>query len=270
MLAIENLSVEYYRRGQVIAAVQDFSLAIQPGETVGLVGESGSGKSTVALAILRLIRPQEGRIASGRILFQGENLLAVPDDRMREIRGKRVSMIFQDPFTSLNPVMRIRDQMEECVGAGLRARPQSKSNFGQTQGSAPTHLTDALECVQLDPARVLSSYPHQLSGGQRQRVMIAMALLNQPEFILADEPTTALDVLVQKEILELLFRLQKELKMGVMLITHNLGLVAQYTQRIAVMKEGRLVEEGSSAGVFKSATHPYTRDLIAALPRIDQ
>jgi ABC-type dipeptide/oligopeptide/nickel transport system ATPase component len=246
MLTIENLSVNYERRGQVIPAARNFSLSIKPGETVGLVGESGSGKSTVALAILRLIRPQEGRITNGRILFKGEDLLQLPEDRLRAIRGKRISMIFQDPFTSLNPVMRVREQMGEV-------------------SAASGDMKEALAHVQLDPVRVLDAYPHQLSGGQRQRVMIAMALLGRPDLILADEPTTALDVLVQKDILELLFRLQQEMGMGMLFITHNLGIVAQYAKRIAVMKEGSIVEEETPDRLFKAPKNPYTQELIRSV-----
>jgi ABC-type dipeptide/oligopeptide/nickel transport system ATPase component len=252
MLNIENLSVDYYRRGQVIPAVRDFSFTINPGETVGLVGESGSGKSTVALAILRLIRAQEGRITGGKIVFKGRDLLALPREEMRQVRGRDITMIFQDPFTSLNPVMTIRAQMQEA----LEAHPAS------------TILADALTRVQLDPDRTLRAYPHQLSGGQRQRVMIAIALLCRPSLVLADEPTTALDVLVQKEILELLFRLQKEMNMGVLLISHNLALIAQYTQRLAVMRQGRIVEEQPSRELFRHPKDAYTQELIRAIPTI--
>ncbi len=243
MLAIENLGVDYFRRGQTIHAVRDFSLTINAGETVGLVGESGSGKSTVALAILRLFRPQEGRITSGRILFQGQDLLALSEDRMREIRGKRISMIFQDPFTSLNPVMSIRSQLEEMSTQGLK---------------------EALERVQLDPERVLNAYPHQLSGGQRQRVMIAMALLGGPQLVLADEPTTALDVLVQKEVLHLLFQLQQEIGFGLLFITHNIPLVANRARRLAVMQNGRIVEEGLIKGFLEAPRTGYARELMDA------
>ncbi len=251
MLEIQNLTVEYYRRGRTLQAVQDFSMSIRPGETVGLVGESGSGKSTVALAILRLIREQEGRIVSGRILLDGEDLLALSEERLRQIRGKRISMIFQDPFTSLNPVMRVREQMRET---GI-------PDDGK--------LGEALEHVQLEPKRVLASYPHQLSGGQRQRVIIAMALLRRPMLLLADEPTTALDVLVQKDILELLFRLQKEMGMAMLFISHNLGLVASHTQRIVVMKDGRLVEEATPRDLFQHPKQPYTRELLNSLPALN-
>ena len=286
MLSIEHLSVEYYRRGQVIPAVRDFSLTINLGETVGLVGESGSGKSTVALAILRLIRPQEGRITAGKIVYQGDNLLTIPEERVREVRGRRISMIFQDPFTSLNPVMRIREQMEEVgrKGSGpllpwsLGLTPSSREAKGSDPKAAPTggqtlllhhsSLAEALERVQLDPVRVLDAYPHQLSGGQRQRVMIAMALLGNPQLILADEPTTALDMLVQKDILELLFDLQKKLHVGMLFISHNLALVACYTQRLAIMKEGGVVEIGTTLDILRHPTHPYTKELWAAIPRL--
>jgi len=246
MVTIEHLSVDYYRRGTIIHAVRDFSLSLRPGETVGLVGESGSGKSTVALAILRLIRRQEGAITAGRIEFHGNDLLSSSEEAIRAIRGKRISMIFQDPFTSLNPVMRIRDQMRE----------------------SGTGLADALSRVQLDPDRVLNAYPHQLSGGQRQRVSIATALLNKPEFLLADEPTTALDVLVQKEILLTLFKLQKEMNLGLLFISHHLALVAQYAQRIAVMKEGQLVELGSALDVMQKPQHAYTRQLVESMRKL--
>jgi peptide/nickel transport system ATP-binding protein len=250
MLSIENLSVEYYRRGKTIPAVQDVSLSLAPGETLGLVGESGSGKSTVALAILRLILPQDGRVTRGRILFNDKDILSLNEQELRGLRGKSISMIFQDPFTALNPVMTIKEQLQEILTAH------------QLEAS----LTEALEHVQLDAPRVLNAYPHQLSGGQRQRVLIAGAILTKPQILLADEPTTALDVLVQKDILELLFNLQKELGMSMLFISHNLGLVARYTQRIAVMKDGGIVEEGPSQKLFKSPEHAYTRELVAALP----
>jgi ABC-type dipeptide/oligopeptide/nickel transport system ATPase component len=259
MLNIEHLSVEYYRRGKTIPAVRDVSLTLAPGETLGLVGESGSGKSTLALAILRLIAPNEGRITCGKIIFGESNLLCLKDSAMRQIRGRDISMIFQDPFTALNPVMRVRDQMAEVLEAhGIR--PPVAADVG----SDP--LVNSLRQVQLDPERVLEAYPHLLSGGQRQRVLIAMSLLTRPKLLLADEPTTALDVLVQKDILDLLFRLQRELGMAMLFISHNLGLVANYTQRIAVMKEGRLVEEGETQTLFRQPRDSYTKELIEALP----
>lgn len=255
MLIVENLSVDYFRRGQIIHAVQNVSLSIGIGEAVGLVGESGSGKSTIALAILRLIGTHEGRITSGRIHLDGMDLLALSEPAMREIRGRRISMIFQDPFTSLNPVMKIREQMAEVFEA--HAMPRQ-----------PGDLDEALTRVQLEPGRMLDAYPHQLSGGQRQRIMIAIALLGRPELILADEPTTALDVLVQKDILTLLFGLQKKLSFGMLFISHNLGLVMTYTHRTAVIKAGVLVEEGPSHLLGRQPSNPYTRQLIEAIPRI--
>ncbi len=259
MLTIQNLSVEYYRGKQTVPAVCDVSLTVGDGEAVGLVGETGSGKSTVALAIMRLIRPSEGRISAGHILFGGQDLLALPDPLMRNLRGRRIAMIFQDPFTALNPVMRIREQMAEVLTAEPERDPEPQ-RMRYTPG-------EALSLVQLDPSRILDAYPHQLSGGQRQRVLIATAILRGPELLLADEPTTALDVLVQKEILDLLFRLQKELKAGMLFISHNLALVAQYTQRVAVMKAGAIVETGVAAELFRHAEHPYTQMLLAAVPR---
>ena len=253
MLNIENLSVEYYRRGQRVAAVDQVSLSIKEGEAVGLVGESGSGKSTIALAVLRLIGAHEGRVNDGRILLNGVDLLALSEEAMRAIRGRRISMIFQDPFTSLNPVMRIRAQMEEVFSA--HAMPRQSNDLEQ-----------ALAQVQLEPKRVLEAYPHQLSGGQRQRVMIATALLGHPELILADEPTTALDVLVQKEILDLLFKLQRDLHMSLLFISHNMGVIAQYTQKIAVMKTGRFVEQGTPNDLFLRPQNDYTKRLVAAIP----
>jgi ABC-type dipeptide/oligopeptide/nickel transport system ATPase component len=255
MLAIQHLSVEYFRRGTLVPALRDVSLTISAGETLGLVGESGSGKSTLALAVMRLIGPQEGRITAGQIEFKGQNLLALSNESMRKICGKQIAMIFQDPFTALNPVMRISEQMQEVL--------QAHAEAGTSQ-----RLEEALDRVQLDPRRILPAYPHQLSGGQRQRILIATALLGRPELVLADEPTTALDVLVQREILDLLFNLQKQLHIGMLFISHNLGLVAQYAQRIAVMQAGQIVEESASQGLFQHPQHPYTQSLLNAFRRL--
>jgi ABC-type dipeptide/oligopeptide/nickel transport system ATPase component len=264
MLSIQNLSVEYIRRRQKVLAVQNVSLSIGPGEAVGLVGESGSGKSTVALAVLRLIGAHEGRISAGRLMLDNVDLLTLSEEAMRDIRGRRIAMIFQDPFTSLNPVMRIREQMEEV----LQAHRASNSEDQKSRIDDRSSILDALQKVQLDAERTLNSYPHQLSGGQRQRVMIATALLGNPELILADEPTTALDVLVQKEILDLLFKLQKDLRLSLLFISHNMGVIAQYTQKIAVMKAGSIVEMGTPDALFLRPQNDYTKQLIAAIPRI--
>ena len=222
LLEIKELSVDYSSHGRWVPALRNFSLTLEPGEAVGLVGPSGSGKSTAALAILRLIRPGEGRVTSGRILFQGKNLLDLREDEMRRVRGRDIAMIFQDPFSSLNPVLRIEDQLGETLAA-------------HQLPCSPEILRGALQQVQLD-ASILGRYPHQLSGGQRQRVMIAMALLCRPSLILADEPTTALDVLVQKEVLDVLFRLQRETGLALLCITHNLPMVARRAQRVVRMR----------------------------------
>lgn len=255
LLSIKDLSVEYHRRGQRVQAVRSMSLDIAPGQAVGLVGESGCGKSTVALSILRLIRPNEGRISSGRIDFEGRDLLQLSEEEMRRVRGRRIAMIFQDPFTALNPVLRVRTQMAEMP---------SLDGVDWTE----QQLEEALDRVRLEPRRVLDSYPHQLSGGQRQRVLIATALLAQPAVLLADEPTTALDVLVQKEILDLLFQLQRDAKVGMLFISHNLAVVARYCQRVAVMKEGAIVEENTSINLVTAPENAYTRDLLSAVPRL--
>mgnify|MGYP000157868970 CR=1 FL=1 len=246
LVEIESLCKHYplgrrlFHKSEVVRAVEDVSLTIPTGQNLGLVGESGCGKSTLGRTVLRLTEP-----TSGLIRIDGVDVTALRGRELTAFR-RHAQMIFQDPFTALNPVMRIRDQMAEIAPGGA----------------------DALARVQLDPVRVLSAYPHQLSGGQRQRVMIAMALLSRPDLVLADEPTTALDMLVQKEVLDLLFRLQKEMKMAILLISHNLPLVAHYTQRLVVMKEGAAVETGPSMTVLRQPQHPYTQSLIGALRRL--
>jgi ABC-type glutathione transport system ATPase component len=255
MLQIESLSVEYYRRGKVVPAVKNLSLSIDKGEAFGLVGESGSGKSTIALAVLRLIRHGEGRITGGRILLDGVDLLSLDDESMRHVRGKKIAMIFQDPFTSLNPVLPIRTQMAEALEAHGEAATEQR-------------LTQALDQVQLETRRTLDAYPHQLSGGQRQRVMIATALINRPQLILADEPTTALDVLVQKEVLDLMFSLQRSTGVSVLFISHHLALVANYVTRLGVLKDGVLVESGPTKSLLAQPATDYARTLWAAVPRL--
>lgn len=258
LLEIQGVSVEYRRHRQVIPAVRQVSLTIRPGETVGVVGESGCGKSTLALSILRLIQPTEGRISEGTLTFDGRSLLTASEEELRQIRGKAVSIIFQDPFSSLNPVLRVGDQIEEALQAHTGHRD-------------PSLVLDTFTKVHLpDPPRIYHAYPHQLSGGQRQRVMIAMAIITRPRLLIADEPTTALDVTIQRDILDLLFSLQRELQMAILLISHHAGIIAHYTQRVMVMYAGAMVEEGETAQVLHTPQHPYTRGLLDSLPHLTQ
>jgi peptide/nickel transport system ATP-binding protein len=256
LLQIENLSVNYFRRGRKVEAVRGVSLTLEPGETLGLVGESGCGKSTLALAILRLLPDRESAMPAGRILFEGRDVLGFREGELRRYRGGKAGAVFQDPFSALNPVLTIGEQLEEVLEthAGGRNRALVLERLRQAQIA--------------DPERLYASYPHQVSGGQRQRVCLALALLGNPKLLLADEPTTALDVTTQKEILALLDRLQKEHGLAMILITHNLGLVEERTRRLAVMYAGKIVEEGPTASVLSDPKHPYTRALLQSLPRL--
>ncbi|MGQ0644052.1 MAG: ABC transporter ATP-binding protein [Elusimicrobiota bacterium] len=256
LLKIENLSVEYVRGRESVRAVRGVSWSLEEREAAALVGESGCGKSTLALAVLRLLPERAARIASGRILFQGKDLLAMPPEELRRVRGGDVGMVFQDPFSALNPVLTVGEQIEEVLELHAGGRNKTKA-------------LEALEKVSLPGAeRIYGSYPHQMSGGQRQRAGIAMAIAAGPKLLIADEPTTALDVTVQKEILDLLDRLRQELGMAMLFITHNLGLAAERTTRLAVMYAGEIVEEGRTSDVLAEPKHPYTRGLLRCLPRI--
>lgn len=260
LLSVRNLSVSFTGYQGLSSVLDRVSLTIRPGEIVGLVGESGCGKSVTARAILRLIPDPPGRITSGSILFKGEDLLTVSPGRMRQIRGNDISMIFQEPMSSLNPVFTIGNQMREVVAIhrGLRRR------------EADDLCVRMLSQVQMpDPATVLDRYPHQLSGGMRQRVMIAMELVCGPELLIADEPTTALDVTVQGQVLAILTELSRERAISVLLITHDMGVVAQVCDRVAVMYAGRIVEEADVRELFGAPLHPYTRGLIASIPDLD-
>ncbi|MBO0681898.1 MAG: ABC transporter ATP-binding protein [Candidatus Dormibacteraeota bacterium] len=259
LLEVRDLRTEFPTREGLVRAVDGVSFKIERGETLGIVGESGSGKSMTALSILRLL-PPPGRIASGQVLYRGRDLTQVSDEEMREVRGQEIAMVFQDPMTSLNPVYSAGWQVAEP----LRLHRQE---------SRPRSLRDAVAMLARvgipEPERRARSFPHELSGGMRQRAMIAMALTTSPPILIADEPTTALDVTIQAQILELLQGLNRELGTATIMITHNLGVVAGMCERVMVMYAGRVVEEGPTEDVFAHPTHPYTWSLLRSLPRLD-
>ncbi|MBL8699721.1 MAG: ABC transporter ATP-binding protein [Alphaproteobacteria bacterium] len=262
VLEISGLRTSFARRGQEIVAVDDVSLSIAAGETLALVGESGSGKSVTGLSILRLLPRGVGRIVAGSIRLRRDDgpvdLVDLDDEAMRGVRGAAIGMVFQEPMTSLNPVLTIGDQ----IGEPLRVHE------GLAGAAARARVLAMLAAVGIpDPERRLGAYPHELSGGMRQRAMIAMALICRPRLLIADEPTTALDTTIQAQIVELLERLQRELGMAILFITHNLGLVGDMAHRVAIMYAGRLVEHGPVAEVFDRPRHPYTRGLLASVPR---
>lgn len=257
LLQVDRLFVKFATQTGAVAAVRDVSFSIAESGTLGLVGESGSGKSATSLAIMRLLPPQAS--VTGHISFGGQDLLALCDDSMRQIRGAGISMIFQEPMTALNPVMRVGDQVAEAVRAHQRISKREAWN----------HAVDALHEVAIpDPERRSRDYPHQLSGGQRQRVMIAMALVNHPRLLIADEPTTALDVTIQAQILNLLRELRERHNLAVLFISHDLGVISQIADQVAVMYKGEIVEMGAVAQIFSNASHPYTRGLISAIPTL--
>jgi oligopeptide/dipeptide ABC transporter ATP-binding protein len=263
LLEVGHLTVEFAAQQGGVTAVRDVSFQIAPGEVLGLVGESGSGKSVTALAILRLLPPQ-ARI-HGSIRFRGAELLTAPEAEMRRIRGAGISMIFQEPMTALNPVMRVGDQIAEAVLAHAGDRGSQKPSKGQAWKLA----VEALRTVSIaEPERRARDYPHQLSGGQRQRVMIAMAVVNRPSLLIADEPTTALDVTIQAQVLELLSELREKFSLAMLFISHDLAVVSQVSHRIGVMYAGSLVEMGGARDVFASPVHPYTRGLLNSVPTL--
>ncbi len=273
LLEVENVSVDFATAQGTVHAVRDVTFTIAPGEVLGLVGESGSGKSVSSLAILRLLPPQ-ARV-SGRIQFRGEDLLSLSESAMRGIRGAGISMIFQEPMTALNPVMRIGDQVAEAVLAHPAAADRTREQ--QTNGKPPRitksdawrHAVEALRTVAIpEPERRARDYPHQLSGGQRQRVMIAMAIVNRPQLLIADEPTTALDVTIQAQVLDLLNELRQKFALSMLFVSHDLAVVSQVSHRIAVMYAGSLVELGTADQVFRQPMHPYTRGLLASVPTL--
>ncbi|MFN8571859.1 MAG: ABC transporter ATP-binding protein [Gemmatimonadaceae bacterium] len=258
LLSVENLRTYFHTPHGVARAVDGVSFSVQPGEIVSVVGESGCGKTATALSLLRLI-DAPGRIESGsHIWFEGKDLLALNEEGIRQVRGQRISMVFQEPMTALNPVFTIGDQVAEVV------RVHTKTS----RGEAWSRAVEMLRRVGIpEPEVRAKSYPHQLSGGLRQRVLIAMALVMRPALLIADEPTTALDVTIQAQILELLQQLQRELGMAVLLITHDLGVVAEVAQRVMVMYAGQVVEDAPVRELFANPQHPYTRGLLRAMPR---
>ncbi|MHB0885158.1 MAG: ABC transporter ATP-binding protein [Bacillota bacterium] len=260
LVEVKDLHTEFHTEDGLVKAVDGVNLHIGRGETLGVVGESGCGKSVTALSIMRLIPWPPGRIAGGDILFEGRDVLKLPEDEMRKIRGNEISMIFQEPMTSLNPVFTVGEQIAEAVELHQRLKPQE----------AMDKAVEMLKLVGIPLAeRRVKEYPHQLSGGMRQRVMIAMALSCTPKLLIADEPTTALDVTIQAQILELMKKLKQELGMAIMLITHDLGVVAEMAERVVVMYAGKVVEEAPVRELYKHPLHPYTQGLLRSIPRLN-
>ncbi len=260
LLDVKNLKTYFFTDEGVVRAVDGVDLYIKQGETLGVVGESGCGKSVTALSIMKLIPQPPGKIVEGEILYNGVNLVDLPANRMRKIRGKEISMVFQEPMTSLNPVFTCGEQIAEAL----------RLHEGLGRRDAMDKTVDMLKLVHIPNAeRRVKEYPHQLSGGMRQRIMIAMALSCNPKLLIADEPTTALDVTIQAQILELLNELKAKLRMAVMLITHDMGVIAETAQRVVVMYAAKVAEEAPVADLFKEPLHPYTQGLLRSIPRID-
>ena len=261
LLDVKDLHTQFTTSGGVVRAVDGVSWDVRPGETVALVGESGCGKSVSALSVMRLVAAPAGRIVSGQILFKGRDLLSLSEEEMRRIRGREIGMVFQEPMTSLNPVLSIGRQLTETV----------EIHLGMTPSQSRARAIELLSLVGVaDPERRLGQYPHQFSGGMRQRMMIAMALSCGPPLVLADEPTTALDVTIQAQILELMKDLSRRLGAAMLIITHNLGVVARYADRVNVMYAGRIVERGTARQIYADPRHPYTRGLLRSVPRLDE
>jgi oligopeptide/dipeptide ABC transporter ATP-binding protein len=258
LLKIENLTIDYPIAIGTVHAVRGVSLEVPSGQTLGIVGESGSGKSTLGLAVLRLVRAP-GKIAGGRVLFEGRDLAALPEGEMRRVRGKDIAMVFQNPLTSLNPLMRIDKHFLEVLKTH---KPDIKP------AEAVQLIKDILKDLGIEEGR-MRAYPHQLSGGMRQRIMIGLGLILRPKLVICDEPTTALDVIVEAGFIDLLKRLQKDFNLTIVVITHNLGLVAELADRIAVLYAGQVVEDASADAIFHEPLHPYTQGLIACVPNID-
>lgn len=257
LLEIKNLTVHYQSYDATVHAVENLNLSLSNGETLGLVGETGAGKTTTVKSIMRILPTPPARVVSGEIFFDGQDLLKVSEKEMRKIRGKEIAMIFQDPMTSLNPVMTVADQIAEVI----------RLHDGGSRAEAHRKACDMLELVGIRPERG-SDYPHQFSGGMKQRVVIAMALACNPRFLIADEPTTALDVTIQAQVLELMKKLKAQYQTAMVMITHDLGIVAEICDYVAIMYAGEVVEYGTREHIFNSTTHPYTKGLFACIPDI--
>jgi len=259
LLEVESLRTHFFTRDGVVRAVDGVSFSVDPGETLAVVGESGCGKSVTSLSIMRIIASPPGRIVAGRVLFEGRDLLALTEEEMRAVRGNAISMIFQEPMTSLNPALTVGRQIAESLVL----------HRGLSRDAAMAKAVDMLRKVRMpEPERRVRQYPHELSGGMRQRVMIAMALACGPKLLIADEPTTALDVTIQAQILELMRDLARETGASIILITHDLGVVAEMAQRVVVMYAGRKVEEAPVEALFGRPRHPYTRGLLGSMPHL--
>ena len=260
LLTVENLAIQFGSGAELVRAVDGISFRMDPGETLAVVGESGSGKSVSALALTRLLASPPARYVSGRINFDGRDVLKMPERELRELRGAKIAYIFQEPGSSLNPVFTIGYQIREAIELH---RPDVRD--------VTAEIVSALDQVGIrDPASRLNDYPHQLSGGMQQRVMIAMALACKPRLLVADEPTTALDVTIQKQIMDLLKELKGSTNMAILLITHNFGLVSDFADRVVVMFRGKIVETGPTAEILRNPQHPYTRALIDCVPKLGQ
>ena len=261
LLDVRNLNTTFRTNAGLVRAVDDVSWDIKEGETVALVGESGCGKSVSALSVMRLVAEPAGRVESGEVIYKGRDLLKLSEQEMRGVRGREIAMIFQEPMTSLNPVLSIGRQLTEGLEIHLKmSQPEARSRAVELLGMVGIP----------DPARRLAQYPHHFSGGMRQRMMIAMALACNPSLILADEPTTALDVTIQAQILELMKDLSQRLGVAMLIITHNLGVVARYADRVNVMYAGRIIERASAAELYANPRHPYTLGLLRSVPRLDE
>ena len=261
LLEIDKLAVSFALETGRVRAVDDVGFSVPGGKTLGLVGESGCGKSVTALSVMRLLPQPSAKIEGGRIVFQGRDIVSLPEDRMRKLRGNRISMIFQEPMTALNPVHRIGRQLEEVFRLHF---PDMKKKERRDRS-----LEMLVNVGIPDPVKRFREYPHQISGGMRQRVMIAMALSCKPELLIADEPTTALDVTIQAQILDLIAKMQEKTGMSVLFITHDLGVIAEICDDVVVMYAGRVAERADTPSLFKSPAHPYTKGLLSSIPRLE-